>query len=268
MRGIRSFGQLTTTNRLAQAEKASKWTTLPSRYGQSYATAPRTASIAVAPSALPAHRRWWRLPRRCLAVKHVRAPLSDRRKRACNPSEPTPSVGEQMFDAHPHLFLDELNVEQRAAATHSGETLLILAGAGTGKTTTLCARVVWLMAEGVPAERILLLTFTRRVAREMVERARTLAERVAPDRVPTFTPSETYRGDRAPAERSALRPASLRIDVICGAGHLVHDPQRSVARCRDAAQLLCPRHGPNRDLARRCDLADVSRSRKPQRPVA
>lgn len=90
-------------------------------------------------------------------------------------------MGEQMFDAHPHSFLDELNVEQRAAATHSGETLLILAGAGTGKTTTLCARVAWLMAEGVPAERILLLTFTRRAAREMVERARTLAERVAPD---------------------------------------------------------------------------------------
>ena len=86
-----------------------------------------------------------------------------------------------MFDTHPHPFLDELNVEQRAAATHSGETLLILAGAGTGKTTTLCARVAWLLAEGVPAERILLLTFTRRAAREMIERARTLAERVAPD---------------------------------------------------------------------------------------
>ena len=104
-----------------------------------------------------------------------------RRNQACNTSERNPSVAEQMFDADPHPFLDELNVEQRAAATHSGETLLILAGAGTGKTTTLCARVAWLMAEGVPAERILLLTFTRRASREMIERARTLAERVAPD---------------------------------------------------------------------------------------
>src|ERR1039458_6409045 len=86
-----------------------------------------------------------------------------------------------MFDAHPHPFLDELNVEQRAAVTHAGDTLLVLAGAGTGKTTTLCARVAWLMAEGVPAERILLLTFPRRAAGEMIERARTLAERVAPD---------------------------------------------------------------------------------------
>src|ERR1019366_6650888 len=79
------------------------------------------------------------------------------------------------------LLLDELNVEQRAAATYPGETLLILAGAGTGKTTTLCSRAAWLMAQGTPAERILLLTFTRRAAGEMVERARTLAERVAPD---------------------------------------------------------------------------------------
>jgi DNA helicase II / ATP-dependent DNA helicase PcrA len=86
-----------------------------------------------------------------------------------------------MFDERkPHRWLEELNVDQRAAATHSGRRLLILAGAGTGKTTTLCARVAWLLGAGVPAERILLLTFTRRAAREMVERARVLAERAAP----------------------------------------------------------------------------------------
>jgi DNA helicase II / ATP-dependent DNA helicase PcrA len=78
-------------------------------------------------------------------------------------------------------FLDQLNPEQRAAATYSGETLLILAGAGTGKTTTLCSRAAWLMAEGMLAERMLLLSFSRRAAGEMVERARTLAERVVPD---------------------------------------------------------------------------------------
>jgi DNA helicase II / ATP-dependent DNA helicase PcrA len=87
-----------------------------------------------------------------------------------------------VFDSSPSpTFLDQLNAEQRAAATYSGETLLILAGAGTGKTTTLCSRAAWLMAEGMPAERMLLLSFSRRAAGEMVERARTLAERVAPD---------------------------------------------------------------------------------------
>jgi len=88
-----------------------------------------------------------------------------------------------MFDDRPtHPWLAQLNAEQLAAATHAGGgPLLILAGAGTGKTTTLCARVAWLLAEGMEAERILLLTFTRRAAREMVQRARALTERVAPD---------------------------------------------------------------------------------------
>ena len=87
-----------------------------------------------------------------------------------------------MFDGRdPHPWLAQLNDEQRAAATHPGGPLLILAGAGTGKTTTLCARVAWLLAQGVAAERILLLTFTRRAAREMVERSRALTDRVVPN---------------------------------------------------------------------------------------
>jgi DNA helicase-2/ATP-dependent DNA helicase PcrA len=67
-----------------------------------------------------------------------------------------------------------LNPEQQLAVRHPGGPLLILAGAGTGKTTTLCARVAWLVSEGVPPERILLLTFTRRAAREMLQRARSM----------------------------------------------------------------------------------------------
>src|SRR5580698_10851807 len=63
-----------------------------------------------------------------------------------------------------------LNDEQRAAATHAGGPLLILAGAGTGKTGTLVARAAWLRAQGVEASRILLLTFTRRAADDMLAR--------------------------------------------------------------------------------------------------
>jgi DNA helicase-2/ATP-dependent DNA helicase PcrA len=69
-------------------------------------------------------------------------------------------------------YLDALNEQQRAAATHPGGPLLVLAGAGTGKTTTLAARVAWLIGEGATPERVLLLTFTRRAAREMLSRAR------------------------------------------------------------------------------------------------
>src|SRR3979411_336341 len=71
-------------------------------------------------------------------------------------------------------WLSELNPEQLAAATHPGGPLLILAGAGTGKTTTLCARVAWLVNQGVAPQRIMLLTFTRRAAREMLQRTRVL----------------------------------------------------------------------------------------------
>lgn len=57
-------------------------------------------------------------------------------------------------------LLAGLNEEQTAAVTHEGGPLLVLAGAGTGKTTTLCSRLAWLvLAQRVAPERILLLTF-------------------------------------------------------------------------------------------------------------
>src|SRR5512147_1442893 len=68
-------------------------------------------------------------------------------------------------------FAQELNPEQFAAATFGNGPLLIIAGAGTGKTRTLVYRVAHLIQQGVPAERILLLTFTRRAAQEMLARA-------------------------------------------------------------------------------------------------
>jgi DNA helicase II / ATP-dependent DNA helicase PcrA len=68
-------------------------------------------------------------------------------------------------------MFDDLNPEQRTAATHGDGPLLIVAGAGTGKTTTLAARVACLVERGVRPERILLLTFSRRAAREMLQRA-------------------------------------------------------------------------------------------------
>ena len=67
-------------------------------------------------------------------------------------------------------LLDRLDEQQRRAATSPAAQLRILAGAGTGKTTTLTARVAWLVATGTPADRIMLVTFTRRAAREMVSR--------------------------------------------------------------------------------------------------
>ncbi len=74
-----------------------------------------------------------------------------------------------MFDES--ALLDALNEQQRRAVTHQGGPLLVLAGAGTGKTRTLVARAAWLRGgQGIPAGRILLLTFTRRAASDMLAR--------------------------------------------------------------------------------------------------
>jgi DNA helicase II / ATP-dependent DNA helicase PcrA len=75
-----------------------------------------------------------------------------------------------MFD-HGDI-LDGLNEQQRRAVTHEGGPLLVLAGAGTGKTRTLVARAAWLRdGLGLRPSRILLLTFTRRAASDMLARA-------------------------------------------------------------------------------------------------
>jgi len=62
-------------------------------------------------------------------------------------------------------FAEELNEEQLAAATAPDGPLLVLAAAGTGKTRTLVYRVAYLVQNGIPADNILLLTFTNRAAR-------------------------------------------------------------------------------------------------------
>ena len=82
--------------------------------------------------------------------------------------------------------LFDLNDEQRKAVTTTEGALLILAGAGTGKTRVITARVAYLISQGVKPEQILAVTFTNKAANEMKER---LAKMIEPSEVKRVTMS-------------------------------------------------------------------------------
>jgi ATP-dependent DNA helicase UvrD/PcrA len=71
-------------------------------------------------------------------------------------------------------FQKELNQEQYKVVSAGDGPHLVLAGAGSGKTRTLVYRVAWLLSQGVSPEKILLVTFTNKAAREMMKRVRSL----------------------------------------------------------------------------------------------
>ncbi len=118
-----------------------------------------------------------------------------------------------MTEQHP--WLDKLNPQQRAAATHGDGPLLVVAGAGSGKTRTLAYRVAVLIERGIAPERIMLLTFTRRAAEEMLKRAAS-AVSVGPDMVRrvwggTFH-SIAHRLLRIHAQAAGLSPEFTIVD--------------------------------------------------------
>ena len=111
--------------------------------------------------------------------------------------------------------------------------LLILAGAGTGKTNTLAHRTAHLVLNGVDPARILMLTFTRRAAQEMIRRTQTIVAEVMSDR--------GKAGDRSVASRllwsGTFHSVGNRI-LRLYAKHLGLDPNFTVLDRADAADLM------------------------------
>jgi DNA helicase-2/ATP-dependent DNA helicase PcrA len=97
-------------------------------------------------------------------------------------------------------YLDKLNPAQRRAVEHGGSALaeagplLIIAGAGSGKTNTLAHRVAHLIANGADPRRIALLTFSRRAATEMVRRVERIVANAMRERAAAMTDAIAWAG--------------------------------------------------------------------------
>jgi len=130
----------------------------------------------------------------------------------------------------------ELNAAQQQAVRHGRSPLLIIAGAGTGKTFTLAHRVASLIEGGVPPERILLLTFTRRAAAEMLHRVETLRggkpakkPRLDSDAAGTASPRKVWGGTFHAVGARLLRIYGPAIGV---------DPRFTIHDQADSTDLL------------------------------
>jgi len=146
-----------------------------------------------------------------------------------------------MMKSKPSAF-DALNPVQRRAATFgtavpgkgvAAGPLLILAGAGTGKTNTLAHRAAHLVVNGTDPARILMLTFTRRAAQEMIRRAQNIVAEVMTDR--------GKAGDRSVVSRliwsGTFHSVGNRI-LRLYAKHLGLDPSFTVLDRSDSADLM------------------------------
>ncbi|WP_414652339.1 ATP-dependent helicase [Ideonella sp.] len=115
--------------------------------------------------------------------------------------------------------LAALNDEQRAAAEHGEAPLLVIAGAGAGKTMTLAARVARLVQEGADPNRLLLLTFSRRAAQEMQQRVAALLQAalgLAPGAAPLLPWAGTFHaiGARLLREQAARLGLSEDFSIL------------------------------------------------------
>ena len=128
-------------------------------------------------------------------------------------------------------YLENLNPEQRRAVEHGAvepapsAPLLVIAGAGSGKTNTLAHRVAHLIVNGVDPRRILLMTFSRRAASEMTKRVERIARKVMSDNACVMTDALTWAGTFHGIGARLLRMYCDQIGL--GSNFTIHDREDS-----------------------------------------
>jgi DNA helicase-2/ATP-dependent DNA helicase PcrA len=134
-------------------------------------------------------------------------------------------------------YLEMLNLEQRRAVEHGvgendctpGTPLLVIAGAGSGKTNTLAHRVAHLIVNGADPRRILLMTFSRRAAAEMTRRVERIARRVMGQRADIMTDALAWAGTFHGIGARLLREYADQIGL---------DPNFTIHDREDSADLM------------------------------
>ena len=132
-------------------------------------------------------------------------------------------------------YLESLNPEQRRAVEHGAANaglsapLLVIAGAGSGKTNTLAHRVAHLIVGGADPRRILLMTFSRRAAAEMTKRVERIARRVMGDNAGVMTDALAWAGTFHGIGARLLREYAERIGL---------DPAFTIHEREDSAELI------------------------------
>ena len=129
-------------------------------------------------------------------------------------------------------YLSELNREQRLAVVHGigadddqGPPLLVIAGAGSGKTKTLAHRVAHLIVNGADPRRVLLLTFSRRAAAELARRVQRISGQVLGTRSKPVTDALTWAGTFHGIGARLLRESADRIGLA--SSFTIHDREDS-----------------------------------------
>jgi DNA helicase II / ATP-dependent DNA helicase PcrA len=141
------------------------------------------------------------------------------------------------FPAKDEAYLEKLNPEQRRAVEHGVQgkrcvpaaALLVIAGAGSGKTNTLAHRVAHLIVNGADPRRILLMTFSRRAATEMARRVERISRTVLGANAGAMTDALTWAGTFHGVGARLLREYAAQIGL--DPGFTIHDRE-------DAADLM------------------------------